>query len=139
MNLDISLPLLSELEQLCRAFWKNHQNQAANHNETPVSCKQTISETRRGNLSPKLCSDEANSHTDAHGHNVRTKSQHIDQSCCDSINSDSGNSECESYEDGNIKEQAKSQHEPSLLGRTNRVRRTCRVLWERSTEDSSFL
>ncbi|MEQ2288526.1 hypothetical protein AMECASPLE_023496 [Ameca splendens] len=139
MNLDISLPLLSELEQLCRAFWKNHQNQAPNQDETPVSCKQTISETRRGNLSPKLCLDEANSHTDAHGHNVRTKSQHTDQSCCDSINSESGNSECESYEDGNIKEQGKSQHEPSLLGRTNRVRRTCRVLWERSTEDSSFL
>lgn len=157
MNLDISLPLLSELEQLCRAFWKkhNHQNQVENQNDTAVFALQD-------NLSPKLCSNKAKSHTEhdqlplccgqnrkpvkdvngeehAHGHNVRTKSQHTNQSWCESINSDSGKSECASHEDGNIKGRAKSQHEPSLVGRPNRTRRTCRVLWDRSTEDSSFL
>lgn len=157
MNLDINLPLLSELEQLCRAFWKkhNHQNQVENQNETAVLALQD-------NLSPKLCSNKANSNTEhdhlphyygqngkpdkdvngkqhAHGHNARPKSQHTNQSCCESINSDSGKSECECNEDGNIKGQAKSQHEPSLVGRPNRTRRTCRVLWDRSTEDSSFL
>ncbi|XP_032433078.1 LIM domain kinase 1-like isoform X1 [Xiphophorus hellerii] len=148
MNLDISLPLLSELEQLCQAFWKIHNHQ--NQNETP---------DHQDNLNPKLCSDEANGHTEpnhyqgqssktdkdvngeqhAHGHNLRTKSQHTNQPCCESKSSDPGKSECESQEDSNVKEQAKPQIEPTLVGRPNRTRRTCRVLWERSTEDSSFL
>ncbi|XP_027886736.1 LIM domain kinase 1-like isoform X1 [Xiphophorus couchianus] len=148
MNLEISLPLLSELEQLCQAFWKIHNHQ--NQNETP---------DHQDNLSPKLCSDEANGHTEpnhyqgqssktdkdangeqhAHGHNLRTKSQHTNQPCCESKSSDPGKSECESQEDSNVKEQAKPQIEPTLVGRPNRTRRTCRVLWERSTEDSSFL
>uniref|UniRef100_A0A096LUK4 LIM domain kinase 1 n=1 Tax=Poecilia formosa TaxID=48698 RepID=A0A096LUK4_POEFO len=42
MNLDISLPLLSELEQLCQAFWKIHNHQ--DQNETP---------DHQDNLSPK--------------------------------------------------------------------------------------
>lgn len=148
MNLEISLPLLSELEQLCQAFWKIHNHQ--NQNETP---------DHQDNLSPKLCSDKANGHTEpnhyqgqssktdkdvngeqhAHGHNLRTKSQHTNQPCCESKSSNPGKSECESQEDSNVKEQAKPQIEPTLVGRPNRTRRTCRVLWERSTEDSSFL
>ncbi|XP_008425643.1 LIM domain kinase 1 [Poecilia reticulata] len=148
MNLDISLPLLSELEQLCQAFWKIHSHQ--DQNETP---------DHQDNLSPKLCSDEANGHTEPnhyqgqssktnkdvngdqheHGHNLRTKSQHTNQPCCESKSSDLGKSECESQEDSNVEEQANPQHKSTLVGRPNRTRRTCRVLWERSTEDSSFL
>ncbi|XP_078122213.1 LIM domain kinase 1-like [Sander vitreus] len=33
MHLDISLPLLSELEQLRRAFWQNHNHQNHSHNQ----------------------------------------------------------------------------------------------------------
>ncbi|PWA22953.1 hypothetical protein CCH79_00002366, partial [Gambusia affinis] len=148
MNLEFNLHLLSELEELGQAFWKIHNHQ--NQNETP---------DYQDNLSPELCSEEANGHTEpnhyqgqssktdkdangeqhAHGHNLRTKSQHTNQLCCESKSSDPGKSECESQEDSNVKEQEKPQHEPTLVGRPNRTRRTCRVLWERSTEDSSFL
>lgn len=159
MNLDISLPLLSELEQISAAFWKNHSQQ--NQDETPVTCEQNLLETLEENLRPELCSDKANSHTEpnecpqhhsqdskadkdvngeqhANGNGVRT-SQDTNSPCCESVDSDSGKSESESHEECIIKGQTKSQHEPSAAGRSNRTRRTCRVLWERSTEDSSVL
>ncbi|XP_012736670.2 LIM domain kinase 1 [Fundulus heteroclitus] len=158
MNLDISLPLLSELEQLCRAFWRNRtdQDEAGSRDGAPVSCEQSFSETRRENLSPKLGPDKANSHTgpnhcphyrgpndrgdkDVNGeqHKVTTEPQLTDRSCCESIHS--GRSESEAHEDGDVKGQAKCQQQSSPLGRSNRTRRTCRVLWDKSTEDSSFL
>ncbi|XP_015251469.1 PREDICTED: LIM domain kinase 1 [Cyprinodon variegatus] len=159
MNLDISLPLLSELEQISAAFWKNHSQQ--NQDETPATCEQNLLETLEENLRPELCSDKANSHTEpnefpqhhsqdskadkdvngeqhANGNGVRT-SQDTNPPCCESVDSDSGKSESESHEECIIKGQTKSQHEPSAAGRSNRTRRTCRVLWERSTEDSSVL
>uniref|UniRef100_A0A672GQ92 non-specific serine/threonine protein kinase n=1 Tax=Salarias fasciatus TaxID=181472 RepID=A0A672GQ92_SALFA len=43
MHLDIGLPQLSELEQLCRTFWQNHNHENLTHNrdESPVSHEQT--------------------------------------------------------------------------------------------------
>uniref|UniRef100_A0A3Q2ZXQ5 LIM domain kinase 1 n=1 Tax=Kryptolebias marmoratus TaxID=37003 RepID=A0A3Q2ZXQ5_KRYMA len=36
MHLDINLPLLSELEQVCRAFWKNHNQNHTHDQDKPV-------------------------------------------------------------------------------------------------------
>ncbi|XP_037605748.1 LIM domain kinase 1-like [Sebastes umbrosus] len=67
MHLDIGLPLLSELEQLRRAFWQNpnHQNHSHNQDETLDSHEQTHrSQPQRQSPDPKPHSDNANNHTE---------------------------------------------------------------------------
>ncbi|XP_068188152.1 LIM domain kinase 1-like isoform X2 [Antennarius striatus] len=66
MHLNIGLPLLSELEQIRRAFWQkqNQQNLLHNQEKTLVS-HDHYSQLQRQSPDPKQCSNEANSHTDA--------------------------------------------------------------------------
>ncbi|KAM4545400.1 LIM domain kinase 1-like [Odontesthes bonariensis] len=165
MHLDISLPLLSELEQVCRDFWKNHNHQ--NQGSALVSHEQSCSQQEGWSASPTPCSDKQNnptepdhvpqsqrstpeSHLDTNDdgdHNGRNGSKDPNQSRHRSAGAESGKSEREPYEDSNIPGQPKAQQEPSQLlqvqdsplGRSNGPRRTCRVLWDRSTEDDSFL
>lgn len=185
MHLEIGLPLLSELEQLRRAFWQNHshQNHFRNQDKTTDSHEQTASSTpQRLSPDPTLRSDNANNHAEAnhlaqsedqrrtpdchldgqeHTHDnsdMRTKHDHLSEDCNNdsqdkcktcyrSSSTDSSQDGSETYEHNNPSGQPKTLHEPSqalqvnnsLLGRSNRSRRTCRVLWERTTEDSSFL
>ncbi|XP_029957623.1 LIM domain kinase 1-like [Salarias fasciatus] len=76
MHLDIGLPQLSELEQLCRTFWQNHNHENLTHNrdESPVSHEQTqCSQPQRH--SPEQCSDSATNHTE---HNQLPQSEHQD-------------------------------------------------------------
>ncbi|XP_069575746.1 LIM domain kinase 1-like [Brachyistius frenatus] len=173
MHLDIGLPLLSELEQLCRAFWQNttHQNTTHIQDKTIVSQEQTqCSQSQRQNTTLTQCSDTAIDHTETnhctqsqdqnslpdnlngeqHTHDdcgVRTGSQGTSQSCCRSTSTDSYKNGSESYEHNDPTGKAKGQHDASqplqvknsLFGHSNRPRRTCRVLWDSSMEDSSFL
>ncbi|XP_076606230.1 LIM domain kinase 1-like isoform X1 [Chaetodon auriga] len=183
MHLDIGLPMLSELEQLRRAFWQthNHQNHFHNQDRTLDSHEQTHC-SQRQSPDPMLHSDNTNTHTepshltqgqdqngtpDSHSdeqqhthdnHNERTEHNHLtehsndhsqdkSQTCCTSASTDSSKNGSETYEHKNPSGQPKAQHEPSqllqvnnsLIGRSNRPRRICRVLWDRTTEDSSFL
>uniref|UniRef100_A0A3B4Y9K6 non-specific serine/threonine protein kinase n=1 Tax=Seriola lalandi dorsalis TaxID=1841481 RepID=A0A3B4Y9K6_SERLL len=186
MHLDIGLPLLSELEQLRRAFWENHNHQNPSHNQdnTQNPHEQThCSQPQQQSPDPKQRSDDSNNHTepnrltqsqdpnstpDSHSdgqqhtcnnHDMRTEqdlsclnrectncSQDKSQ-CCRSSSIDSGKNGSETYEHNNLSGQEKVQHQPSqplqvnrsLLGQSNRHRGTCRALWDRSTEESSFL
>lgn len=156
MHLDISLPLLSELEQVCRAFWKIHNQQ----NNTPDPRKTLMPP---GQQSPRSeCSNNANSRTEP-GDFTRSRGQessldgslngvkniHDDGrkdaivSSSRSTSPDSGKTEGESYEHCDFTDQPKSSEPPqvknSLLARSSRPRGTCKVLWDRSTEDDSFL
>ncbi|XP_041863975.1 LIM domain kinase 1-like [Melanotaenia boesemani] len=173
MHLDINLPVLSELEQVCRAFWKNHNYENHTHNldMSLVSCEHNCSLPEGQSSSPEQCSDNASnltkpddfthsqgqkSSSDSHlngeqnthssDNNEKTGSKEKSPSCCRSASTDSCLNQSESYEDSNFTSQAKPQLESSQplhgrnsLGRSNRPRRICRVLWDRSTEDNSFL
>ncbi|KAM6910807.1 LIM domain kinase 1-like [Lycodopsis pacificus] len=159
MHLDIGLPLLSELEQQRRAFWQkhNHQNQSHNRDKTLGSHEQThISQPQRQSSDPTRLSDDANNHMEPN-HLTQSQNQnglpesHSDEeqhthdlTCYRSTSMDPGENGSETYECSNPSGQPKAEDEPlqprqvnvSLLGRSNR---TCRVLWDGSTEDSSFL
>lgn len=175
MHLDIGLPLLSELEQLRRAFWQNHncQNHFHNQDKTLDSHEQTqCSQPYRQSPDPRRRSDNANNHIEpnhltqiqdqnstpeSHSegqqlthdtHDTRTEYDHLSkecndhspdkcQTCCRSASTDLGKNRSETYEHNNPSGQPKTQQETSQ--RSNRPRRTCRVLWDRTTEDSSFL
>ncbi|XP_040006212.1 LIM domain kinase 1-like isoform X2 [Xiphias gladius] len=186
MHLDIGLHLLSELEQLRRAFWqdRNHENDSHKQDNTCNSHEQThCSEPQRQSPDPKQHSDNGNNHIEPDhltqsqdqnstpdsdsdeqqhthdNHDMRTEHHHSclnrdgmnhsqDKSqCCRSMSTDSVKNGSETYEHNNPSGQPKVQHKPSkplqvnssLPGQSNRHRRTCRVLWDRSTEDSSFL
>lgn len=181
MHLDISLPLLSELEQLRRAFWQNHNHQNHSHyqDETLDSHNQQTHNSSQS-PDPKQHLENANnyikpndltqsqnqystpdSHSDGeqhthdsteHGHSCSSReckdhSQDKSQTFCRSTSTDSGENGSETYERNNLSGQPKAQDEPSqplqvnnsLLGPSNRPRRTCRALWDISTEDSCFL
>lgn len=183
MHLNIGLPQLSELEQLSRGFWMNHnhQNQTRNQNKSPDSHEQTqCSQTQRHSPDAKLHSDNANNHTEPNhltesqnlnstperhsdeehdNHEMRPEDNHSclsrqckdhsqekSKTCCKSTSVDSGENGSKSSERNNPSGQPEVQEEPSQqlqvntsLGRSNRQRRTCRVLWDRSEEDSAFL
>ncbi|XP_062261645.1 LIM domain kinase 1-like [Platichthys flesus] len=166
MHLDIGLPLLSELEQLCRAFWKNHTqlNDSHNQSNTLSSHELTHCSQRRGQSpEPKGCTDNANdhmesshlpqsqdqdskpdSHLDGQHHTDDSRTEH-DLSCLsrDCVNHSPDNRKCCMSASG---ESDKDRSETCESGRVQvnssllcQHRKTCRVLWDRSTEDSSFL
>ncbi|KAM9333085.1 LIM domain kinase 1-like isoform 2-T5 [Pholidichthys leucotaenia] len=152
MNLDIGLPLLSELDQLCQAFWldKNHQNQPHNQEKITPSCEQIhhCLQEQRKSPSWKECEDDnTNDHMEP---NLINQSK--DQNCTSEgnlnvkIRTQTKNG-CESCEHNDPTGQPEAQHETSqplqvkdsLLVQTNRLIKTCRASWDTPTEDSSFL
>ncbi|XP_059208389.1 LIM domain kinase 1-like [Centropristis striata] len=163
MHLDIGLHLLSELEQLRRAFWQNHHQQNHSHNQdkTPDSHQQTRrSRLQRQSHDPQTHSDDANNHIEPHqltqnqnqssspdSPDMRSEldhSQDTSETRCRSMSTDSGETGSETNDPSGQQEaldepSPRLQVKNSLLGRSNRSRRTCRALWDRSTEDSSFL
>ncbi|XP_071398860.1 LIM domain kinase 1-like [Centroberyx affinis] len=188
MHLDISLPLLSEVEQHRRAFWLKHNQHHPSHNQDEtLSPDRTHSpESQRHSPDPKHCSDTTNNHTislsqsqdqnstpDRHSDAKQHKPDHQDtrneqnhsclnrehenqtqvesHGCCQShrrsMSRDSNKDGSETYEHNNHLEHPKAQLEPSqqlqvhspVPGRRHRPRRICRVVWDRTTEDSSFL
>ncbi|XP_070699880.1 LIM domain kinase 1-like isoform X2 [Pempheris klunzingeri] len=175
MHLDIGLPLLSELEQLRKAFWQNHnhKNHPDNQDKTLNSHEQThCSKPERPSPDPKQCLDNTYNHTESNHHTYsdgqhhtydnsdrRTEhnksclsrecndhSQDKRQMCCRSTSTGSKNGS-EACEHNNPSGQPEAQHElsqqlqvnKSQLGQSSRPRGTSKVLWDKSTEDSSFL
>ncbi|XP_062414157.1 LIM domain kinase 1-like isoform X2 [Pungitius pungitius] len=146
MHLNIGLPLLSELEQQSRVFWHNHNHQRPCHNQDDTLDGQERtrrSEPRRQSCGPIQHSDDANNHTE-----LQTKKS-IPESHSEGEppTRDLTGYRSETNERADPSGKKKAEDEPfqppqvnlTLLGRTNRPRRTCRVLWDTSTEDSSFL
>ncbi|KAL7390611.1 hypothetical protein ABVT39_024354 [Epinephelus coioides] len=176
MHLDIGLPLLSEIEQLRRAFWQNHNHQNHCHNQDKTCDSHEQTHRSPQSPEPEQHLDDANNHIesdhltspDSHvdkeqhphdNHDMRTEHNHSclsrecndhsqdkSQTSCRSMSTDSSETGSETYERNNSSGQ-EAQDEPSQQlqlnnsqpGRSNRLRRTCRALWDSSTEDSSFL
>ncbi|XP_051793488.1 LIM domain kinase 1-like [Acanthochromis polyacanthus] len=145
MNLDIGLPLLSELENLCRDFWQNNNHQIPAHKQelTLISQEQIQpSQPQRQSPNPKQQSDNENNHREP---NLVTQSQ--DQNSMPESHSNREQHTHDHHEHSNPTGQLTAQHEPSrslqarkwMLGQSNRPRRICSALWDGSTEDSSFL
>nr|XP_061801230.1 LIM domain kinase 1-like [Nerophis lumbriciformis] len=129
MHLDIGLPLLSEMEQLCRNFWQDRKHNSElnmlstsshshpNHQNKSASC--TPQETS-WHLSQELAEQKLN-----------------DSSSVSNICESQGNGHDHSKE---------TQSEPELwpvdslpAGPPNRSRRICRVLWNKTTQDDQSL
>ncbi|GAA6219833.1 LIM domain kinase 1-like [Lates japonicus] len=170
MHLDIGLPLRSELEQLSKTFWQNHNiqdNIQDSHEQTHCSQPQrqspdpdnTNNHTESNHLTQSQDQDSIpDSHSDGQqntqdDHGMRTEQVHscLKREC---MNHSQDESQCcrtmtdaETCKHENHSGQENIQHEPSQslqdssseLDQSNRHRRTSRVLWDRSTEDSSFL
>lgn len=160
MHLDIGLPLLSELEQLGRGFWKNNNHQNHNQDQTVISEEQTqSSEPHRLGSTPKQCSDNGNhtetnhcsqsqdensapgSHSDGEQNtydtfDVRSGSQGTNLSRHRSTSPNLCKNGSESYETGQLKEQFQDKN--SIPCHSNRPT-LYSAMWDSSAEDSSFL
>ncbi|XP_061595710.1 LIM domain kinase 1-like [Cololabis saira] len=147
----------------------SQQNQTHDHKKTLVSHEQHCSQAEQQSSSSECSDNannhtepdhstqkpetplesHLNGEQDVHDtdHNVRTGSQDTALSRCRSTSRDSDKAEGETCECCNLTDQPKSQQDPSpplqvqnaLLDRSNRPRRICRVLWERSKEETSSL
>lgn len=171
MHLDIGLPLLSELEQLLRAFWQSHNPQI--HFDKPDKSLVSHEPTKSQRQGPdRGHSDDSNKHagpnrlTQKQGQNcmtesslkgqqhvhdnpdTRTETNHLSKECnkhspeqnqtrCRSVSTDSdANWPCEQHNCSGLPQQEVSQ---TLFGQSSSSRRTCKVLWDRTTENSSVL
>ncbi|KAM8899266.1 LIM domain kinase 1-like isoform 2-T4 [Spinachia spinachia] len=156
MHLNIGLPLLSELEQQTRVFWQNHNHQRPCHNQDKSLDGQegTLrSQLRREGSGPTQYRDRGNNHTQPQtknsipGTHSETEPPARDLTCYRLASTDPGKHGSETDERADPSVQPKAEDDPlqplqvnlTLLGHSNRPRRTCRVLWDTSTEDSSFL
>uniref|UniRef100_I3JQ38 LIM domain kinase 1 n=1 Tax=Oreochromis niloticus TaxID=8128 RepID=I3JQ38_ORENI len=138
MHLDIGLPLLSELEQLCKAFWQNNNHQCSENTNNHTEPNQfTENKDQNGRLDSHT-NHEQNAQADL---TVRTGSEGRKQSCCRSISTDPCNNGSETYEHSNPAEQLGARREQSrpVPEQLNRSRRIYKALWDTSTEDGSFL
>lgn len=161
MHLDIGLPLLSELEQLRRAFWQNrsHQDLLHSQDETPDS-----PDLQRCSPNPKRRSNTAKSPAEPnhltqsqeqfdalkshlHGHEETLSNYEMTQQESDSCPQDQSQTFCKSATTDSDHKGFDSEHQASQpqevknsqLGQPNRIQKICRVLWDRTTEGSSFL
>lgn len=185
MHLDMGLPLLSELEQLRRAFWQNYDNQNHFHNQDnalELNEQTHCSQPQRQSPDLERHSDSTNNHMEPNhltqstdqtstfdsyadgqqhtdeNHEMTTEQDHLSskcnthsqdksQTCSKSKSPDSSQNGSKTYEHSNSSEQPKTQHEPSqplqvnntLLDQSSSLRRACSVLWDKTSEDSSFL
>lgn len=158
MHLDIGLCLLSELEQLRKNFWQNHQAHVHTQDKPPGSQEQaqpqrrssdhrqhsTNTNNHKGPNSLSQIKDQYHTPESQSGqqhprdsHGMRSENNHMDEEC--------QNETCCQSDKNEPNQQEKNSHQPqedmaqALCSPSNGVRRTCSALWDRSTEDSSLL
>lgn len=155
MHLDIGLCLLSELEQLRRNFWENHQEGEHKQDGPPGSGDQT--QPQRRSADPRQDSASANDDKGPNhlsqikdqylpaksrlgqqrpqdGHVMRSGDNHLDKGC--------KNETCCRWDKNEPNQQDETSQEElgqALGSPSNGHRRTCSAVWDRSTEDSSLL
>ncbi|KAF6715757.1 LIM domain kinase 1 [Oryzias melastigma] len=166
MHLNIGLPLLSELEQLCRAFWKNYDQQCLTPNQDETKHQKLCSQTDKQTNSAKHCTENPNNHTESYHstpspnpntleshlngnlerrrdlNNVRTGSKDTNLlflKITDKNESDT----CETMSNSTGKPESQPDSSEAqqvkghaLVGRSSRPRRVCRVLWDKPPEDT---
>lgn len=147
MHLDIGLPLLSELEQLCRTFWQNHnqQNQdvALNSQQKRQSPDHTQHwENANNHIKPNNLSLSQDQNSAPDSYLVNKQNTHDKHGTRTEQDNSSLSEDCE-----NNSQDTSSAHEHSqplqvsnaVVDHRNMPRRTSSVQWNRSTDDSSFL
>eukprot|EP00066_Takifugu_rubripes_P020409 XP_011609675.1 PREDICTED: LIM domain kinase 1 isoform X1 [Takifugu rubripes] len=144
MHLDIGLSLLSELEQLRKNFWGNHQDH--NHNqEEPLGSQEQAHPQRRSpdDKGPQHLSQIQDQYHTAESHLGQQHPQDSDVMRSDKNPLDKNPTCCRS-DKTEPKQNKKQSHQPQediaqILHRPSNGLRTCSALWDRSTEDSSLL
>ncbi|KAK2828220.1 hypothetical protein Q5P01_019254 [Channa striata] len=134
MHLDIGLPLLSELEHLSTAFWQSHSHQNQDktlHSQTEFHCSQSPDKQQ--------CSDNANNHVDPDDHHQNQKQNDQPDSFFDGQQHIHNNSDLRTENNHSGLSTACKNHSQNKLSQSNRPIETCSVIWDRSTDDSSFL
>lgn len=158
MHLDIGLSLLSELEQLRKNFWQNHQDHVHNQDKPPGSQEQTQPQRRSSDHrhhSANANDDKGPNHLsqikdqyhtlESHlgqqhpedSHVMRSENNHMDKECKNEI--------CCQSDKNEPNQQKKTSHQPqeeiaqAMSSPSNGLRKMCSALWDRSTEDSSLL
>ncbi|XP_011481562.1 LIM domain kinase 1 [Oryzias latipes] len=66
MHLNIGLPLLSELEQLCRAFWKDYDHLNLTPNQDVTEHQKLCSQTEEQTNSAEHCTENTNNNTESY-------------------------------------------------------------------------
>lgn len=151
MHLDIGLPLLSELEQLCRTFRQNHNHQNPSHNQD----KALNSQQQRQSPGHTQHWDNANNHTEPNNlslsqdHNsapdsylVEEQNTHDNHGTRTEQDNSSLSKDCKNHsqDTSSVHEHSQPlQVNNSVVGHRNTPRRTSSAQWNRSTDDSSFL
>lgn len=141
MHMDIGLHLLSELDQLCKTFWQNRSNQNLIHNKDgprpQVENEKNSQNGVRGQFE-KLNSQKDTTTTECSRPAGECTGLALDrrQNCCSSAGEESGT---ETRENNSSSGQPQTQKEVSepVAGQSNRRRRICSVLWDKTTEESS--
>lgn len=142
MHMDIGLHLLSELDQLCKTFWQNRSNQNLIHNKDgprPQVEKENNSQNGVQGHFEKLNSRQDATTTECSHPREECTGLSLDQcqNCCSSAGIESGT---ETHENNSTSGQPQTQKDVSepVAGQSNRPRRICSVLWDKSTEESSW-
>lgn len=157
MHLDIGLSLLSELEQLRKSFWENHQDHVHNQDNPPGSQEQTQPQRRSSDHRQHSTCGNNNgpNHLSQIKDQYHTPESHLGQQHSQDSNvmrsennhrdEERKNETCCRSDKNEPNQQKKNSHQPqeeiaqALCSPSNGVRRTCNARWDRSTEDSSIL
>lgn len=142
MHMDIGLHLLSELDQLCKTFWQNRSNQNLIHSKDgprPQVEKENNSQNGVQGHFEKLNSRQDTTTTERSHPREECTGLSLDQ-CQNSCSSAGIESVTETHENNSTSGQPQTQKEVSepVAGQSNRPRRICSVLWDKSTEESSW-
>lgn len=141
MHMDIGLHLLSELDQLCKTFWQNRNNQNLIHNkDSPQPQVENANSNHNEMQSPfeRLNSQQDTTKTGCSNPGAECNGLSLDQcqNFCSSAGIELGT---ETHENNSISGQTQTELSERTAGQSNRPRRLCGVLWDKSTEDSSEL
>lgn len=137
MHMDIGLNLLSELDQLCKTFWQNGNNQNLIQTiDCPKPRVENTKHNRNAEQSPleRLNAQQDKAVTGCSYPGGECTGLILDQ-CLNSSSCTGISSETKAHENNNTSGQTQTEVSEPRAGPSNRPRRTCSALW--STEDSS--
>lgn len=140
MHMDIGLHLLSELDQLCKTFWQNRNNQNLIHDkDEPQPQVENANSSQNGVQSPfkRLNSQQDTTMTGCSHTGGECNGLSLDQ-CQNSCSSAGIESGTETHENNNTSGQTQTDVSEPTAGQSNRPRRICSALWDNSTEDSPW-
>lgn len=133
MHMDIGLNLLSELDQLCKTFWQNRNNQSLINKESPKPPVENTDNNQNGERSPqeRLSAQEDTGYSYPDGECTGFLLDQR-QNSCSSTRIGLGT---ETHDNRNTSGQTQIEVSEPRAGQANRPRIICTALWDKSTED----